>query len=76
MARRLYSLFRRPRSAAPGTPWTRVSEQAYTKAQATRVFQGRLLSSVLGGERPDDVGMELSLRPVTPKRERMAEAGA
>lgn len=51
---RLYSIFRRN-----GSRWERVSPYAYSKPLAIRVFQSRLLDSILSG------APEHRLRPVT-----------
>lgn len=59
-APRLYALYRRPRHATKGTPWERVSEGAYHRSVAVRVFQNTLLGNALGEY---DATNEYMLRP-------------
>lgn len=66
MAKQMYSLFVRPRGTKRGG-WVRISNYAYSKATAIRVYQSQLLGYSFGDiTGPNGESMEPALRPVKP----------
>ena len=64
---RRWSLYRRPRGAAKGTRWERISQLGTSKQGATRIFQNQLWANTTGSLDP---GFEYQLKWFVPEIEK------